>query len=413
MIAGILRQYAFGILPRYVLGQVFKAFGLALATLSSVFVLFVVVPKVAQAGLGPREMLTLIPMAVPGTLPYTAPLALLFAVSVVYGRIASDNEIIAAKASGLGIMTMLWPSFLVGGVLSVGLLVLTQDLVPRTNFNLKNALIRNIEDMFYRVLKQEREFDNKSWPFRIKVGDVRDRVLIDAWFMHRAKSDQSGSPYDLLVFARQATIEFNQSSNAVSVKLVDAYVQGNAEQPDYLLIDNDRLEIQLSNERGLQFSPTVQELTSAQIVTEQAECRRRTEHERRYQSAAAALTIASGRVHRRVRWEQVGKAIADHAYWVQRLAKLETEKHMRTAIACGTFFFVLLGAPVGVWRAKGDFLSAFMTCFLPIILLYYPLTLAGVNLGKEGRLDPFFALWMGNALLAVLGGLVIHPVRKH
>lgn len=412
MIGGFLRRYFLGILPRYVMGQLVKAFVLALTMLSLIFVLFVVVPKVAEAGLGPREIAMLVPMTLPTTLPYCAPLALLFAVSVVYGRIASDNEVIACKASGLGVMNVLWPSFLLGGVLSVGLLVMTREIIPRTNHEARNALIRNIEDMLYRVLDRQREFDNKSWPFRIKVERVEGRVLIGALFTHRGKNADGTSSPDMKVFAHKANIKFDDQRNCVVVKLVDAVVQGEAGQRDFLLIDNERLEIPLEGNRGLGLDPPVQELTSRQLAQEQVKCLVRTQQERRRQSSEAALIIASGRV-RRVKWESVAKAFQDYEYWSQRFDKLETEKHMRTAIACGAFFFVMLGAPVGILRARGDFLSAFMTCFLPIIVLYYPLTLAGVNLGKEGQLDPMLSLWMGNGLLAVLGGLVIRPVRKH
>ena len=57
-------------------------------------------------------------------------------------------------------------------------------------------------------------------------------------------------------------------------------------------------------------------------------------------------------------------------------------------MACGSLFFVILGAPVGILFARRDFLSAFITCFVPIITLYYPLMLFGVNLGKEGSMEP-------------------------
>ena len=78
------------------------------------------------------------------------------------------------------------------------------------------------------------------------------------------------------------------------------------------------------------------------------------------------------------------------------------------------FFFVFLGAPVGIRFAKRDFLSAFITCFLPIILLYYPLTLLGINLGKEGQLNPALALALGNLLLGLLAGLfALPPVLRH
>ena len=59
-------------------------------------------------------------------------------------------------------------------------------------------------------------------------------------------------------------------------------------------------------------------------------------------------------------------------------------------MAVGSLLFVFLGAPVGILFAKRDFLSAFMTCFLPIIGLYYPLMLVGTNLSKEGLLAPLY-----------------------
>jgi lipopolysaccharide export system permease protein len=109
----------------------------------------------------------------------------------------------------------------------------------------------------------------------------------------------------------------------------------------------------------------------------------------------------------------VQRAFIDYGYWYQRLNEFETEKQMRVALACGSFFFVLLGAPVGILFAKGDFLSAFISCFVPIIVLYYPLTLLAVNVGKDGLINPTVALWAGNTLLAILAGFVLPPIIRH
>ena len=47
----------------------------------------------------------LVPYVIPSTLPYTIPVSLLFAATVVYGRLAGDNEIIAIKTAGLSVWT--------------------------------------------------------------------------------------------------------------------------------------------------------------------------------------------------------------------------------------------------------------------------------------------------------------------
>ena len=57
-----------------------------------------------------------------------------------------------------------------------------------------------------------------------------------------------------------------------------------------------------------------------------------------------------------------------------RCTSYETEKQMRIALACGSFFFVLLGAPVGILFAKGDFLSAFITASCRSSFFTIPLT---------------------------------------
>jgi lipopolysaccharide export system permease protein len=167
-------------------------------------------------------------------------------------------------------MTMLWPSFLLGTILSVALLGMTRELIPRTNHEARNALMRNLEDMLYRVLKRQREFDNKSWPFRIKVGDVQDRVLIDAYFIHRKKDEAGGTRSSMQVFAEEATIHFNEKLESVEIRLSDAVVQGNADQPDFVLMNNERIEIPLAREGGLGMDPPVQELTSSQLVRNSA-----------------------------------------------------------------------------------------------------------------------------------------------
>src|SRR5262249_5108713 len=86
----------------------------------------------------------------------------------------------------------------------------------------------------------------------------------------------------------------------------------------------------------------------------------------------------------------------------QKMFGLDAELQLRPALAMGCFFFVLVGCPVGIWFSRSDYLSAFITCFLPIVFLYYPLLLCGTNLAKSGRFDPILTIWAANALMGVI-----------
>src|SRR5262249_9299310 len=107
-----------GILKRYVLGEVVRAFTLALLTITCIFVLFMIMAEAAKMGLTPRDIFALVPFVLPGSLPYTIPVSLLFAVTVVYGRLAADNEVIAVKTAGLSAWTVLSPAIFLGVTLS-------------------------------------------------------------------------------------------------------------------------------------------------------------------------------------------------------------------------------------------------------------------------------------------------------
>src|SRR5262249_26005278 len=85
------------------------------------------------------------------------------------------------------------------------------------------------------------------------------------------------------------------------------------------------------------------------------------------------------------------------------LYQIEAELQMRPALSFGCLCFVLIGCPVGIWFSRSDYLSAFITCFLPIVFIYYPLMLCGTNFAKEGKFHPALAVWAADAVVAFVG----------
>ncbi len=105
--------------------------------------------------------------------------------TVVYGRLAGDNEIIAVKTAGVSVMRILWPTFHLAIVLSLVLLFLSGSWIPQCTHLAKLVLFKDVEDTFYKWLKKDHEFNNPRWPFLIKVPDVKDKVMIEPTFKHR------------------------------------------------------------------------------------------------------------------------------------------------------------------------------------------------------------------------------------
>jgi lipopolysaccharide export system permease protein len=77
------------------------------------------------------------------------------------------------------------------------------------------------------------------------------------------------------------------------------------------------------------------------------------------------------------------------------------EYHLRPAIAGGCLLFVVLGCPVGLWANRADYLSIFVICFLPALLVYYPILFMVGGYARDGRLPMALGVWTANAALAV------------
>ncbi len=400
-----------GILHRYVIDQVLRSFFLALLTITSIFVLFMVMAEASRQGLAPRDIIRIVPFIIPSSLPYTIPVALLFSASVVYGRMAGDNEIVAVKAAGLSATTILVPTWALGLALSGGLFYFSSDAIPRSTHAFRKILFQDVEDMFYKILKKEGQCNIKQWPFYISVKDVEGQTLIDATFKHR-KSKEQPNTFDLQVFAKRAWVHFLPAEGVARVELEDSETNGGESRPFLVWVNGkNMLEYPLPKDGSYKLEKRIQELTNSEMTAQQAELLEKIRTERQLQAVSAALWIGSGRMNR-VDWPGVGEAFREFRYWKRKNAELETEKYLRVSLAAGSLFFVLLGAPVGILFARRDFLSAFISCFLPIIVVYYPLTLGAVNVAKEDIFHPS-VVFAGNGVLALAAGPVWRRVKRH
>ena len=397
-----------GILQRYVLGEVLRAFLLALLTMTAIFVLFMVAAEAVRSKLlTPADIAEIIPFVIPSTLPYTVPVSLLFAVTVVYGRIAGDNEIVAIKSAGCSVWTVIWPTLLLAALLSLGLLHLSQGWIPRSAHRAKLVIFRDLEETFYKFLKRDREFNNPHWPFLIKVRDVEGRVMLDATFKRRSKAKDNTDTYSAIIQAKRAELHFDLERRLVRVHLDQAELQNKGKEQDVMLINRNVLEIPIPREKDFPMNKAIQEYPNDEIESELTKARKMLAEDRKRQAIHVGFEVAAGRFDQ-IRWGEVQRAWVEHGYWQRRCYEFETEKQLRVSMALGSLIFVFLGAPVGILFAKRDFLSAFLTSFVPIITLYYPLMLFGVNLGKEGLMDPTQALLIGNVVLVALA-LWIYP----
>jgi lipopolysaccharide export system permease protein len=89
-----------------------------------------------------------------------------------------------------------------------------------------------------------------------------------------------------------------------------------------------------------------------------------------------------------------------------RLFRLQAEVPRRLSNGFGCLCFALVGIPVAMWKRSADTMSVFFVCFLPILVIYYPLLVAGENLARDGTL-PQYSVWLADGAMLVAGVLLL------
>jgi lipopolysaccharide export system permease protein len=394
------------LLHRYIFSELLKVFALVLTVLTVLLVFVGVFQQATEQGLGPLQLLQVLPFIVPSMLPFTIPATLLLTISVVYGRIAGDQEIVAAKSAGINVMSLMMPAFFLGAVLSVASLLLTDQVIPWAWGNIQRTVISAVEEIFLDRLRTEHQLRYKPKGVDITVTDVVGRTLIHPVFRIQRSNGI------LTVEAEEAYVEFDLARQLAILRFRDGRVDMPTRDPEHVsrltLTGEERLEIPLDMDdeqmkpRHLSIRQIDQELLILQDERRQFE-------ERRQVEAAMALTLG----HFDALTSRSFATSSAIAVGERRVDSLRTEFHSRFALACSCLFFVLLGTPFAVLGAKNQFLTSFLFCFGPIVGAYYPLVLGLMAQAKRGHVNPAGAMWIGNLLLLLVAVYFLRRVMRH
>ncbi|MEZ6127717.1 MAG: LptF/LptG family permease [Planctomycetaceae bacterium] len=391
------------LLQRYILGELLRVFCLLVIVLTVMLVFVGLLREASEQGLGLSQIVQIMPFVVPSMLPFTIPATLLLTVTVVYGRMAGDLEITAAKAAGLNPLSLLMPAFGLGLVLAIGSFGLTNYAIPWAVDNIERIVTQAIEDIFLDRLAAQHFVSEPERGFSITVEDIRDRILINPTFRYR-----NGEHEQVTLNARAAKIRFDMEERKVRVLLKDAHASVPGKEMA-MALDEKELAFEMDEHISRR---NARHLTIASIEEKIAEYRMNLSLNQFQRDQEAAMLLMTGDFQQLASKQiqtygnyQLG---ADYA-----TRSMTTEMHSRYAMAGSCLFFALIGGPFAIYQARRQFITAFIMCFLPILLVYYPITFLMGNLGKIGSVDPTWGMWIPNAILAVAGWFVLRRVVRH
>lgn len=316
------------------------------------------------------EVAWLAVLSLPWIVVLTLPMAFLLGVLIGVGRMAGDSEIVALRACGVGPAAIYRPALAAAAVLSVGVFLLYNLVLPRANEVLSRALARVAATSVVNVVRPR--------TFR----EARSGVTL---FFDRAAPD-------------------GRTLEGVFVKLGEEYekdLRVIVARRGVLTLEEDRLWLDLFNSAVHEYDAS----DPSRYRTNRSQAQRLLIAGDIWNSPAAKVSYEKSlRSQSLSELAATAKRVRRQSPENSRLAWVEIHKKLSIPFAC--LAFAVIGIPLAETSRRGGKGSAFAIS-LAIIILYYVLLSSGETWAQQDRLPPGIAIWIPNALLMAGGAIAI------
>lgn len=381
-----------------------KVFAISSAGFVLLMLLIGLADQARDKNIGPDVMLQLIPYLIPEALMFAMPATCLFSVCVVFGRMAADNELTAIAAMGLPKSVVVMPAIILAFVLSLFAVWLNDISFAWSYWGVERVVMASSDKIIYGVLEQEGSF--RTDDFSIEVAAVNDRELIQPTLTLNSSRNQG-----IRATAASATLESIPEKHSIMFTMHNGFVDAEG-KASYRFDDYEQHLIALkSPEKVAKAFDEPGHLYLNQIGDAIKKQSQSIDHMTQDDAVVAATQWICGDMvgMTTTTWEDRSKELDKAVY---RHHRLHVVPHRRWANGFSCLAFAVIGIPVAMKLKAGNFATTFGICFLPILFLYYPLFMVGLNGAKQMTL-PAYGAWLGNIACLLIGGfLLIGQLRK-
>jgi lipopolysaccharide export LptBFGC system permease protein LptF len=176
-------------LQTYIFRELLKSFGLTVLALSALFAMGGGLYNVMQyEGVTTGDLFRVLPMLIPIVITVTMPLAALFSATMVYGRLAADNELTACRAAGVNVHRLFLPAVLLALGVSIFSMFSMNVMIPQALQQIVQFAKSNVRDLAFARIRQTGYLhstklgDNRYILTASAVRDVSEGALIEKGF---------------------------------------------------------------------------------------------------------------------------------------------------------------------------------------------------------------------------------------
>ena len=314
----------------------------------------------------------------PYVLVHALPIGVLVGVLLTMGRLSSQNEILAMRASGFSILQIASPVFPIAIVGAAFAIIINFEFGPKALGEYRNELAETIKESPLRLIS-ERVFVKEFPKHIVYTGEKRDNLLKDLWIWKLDEKERSTR----IINADTGVFEYDQQQGFLKLKLQNGSIQ---------FMDRDNPEDLDSPPQQLDFEEWPIELSLDGILG------KRTQETKVYWLTFSEL------LQERKRLEKLIKSSPSESLEQSRKELMQAKMAFQEKFAMGYSVVTLsiLGIPLSiVTKRKETYVNLFIA--MGIALVYYASMFVVGSLGDWHRLRPDLLYWIPNIALQALG----------
>jgi lipopolysaccharide export system permease protein len=312
------------------------------------------------------------------------PMAVLIACIIAFGRMSSDGELTAIRASGISIFSVARPAILIALVLSITMFFFNNTILPETNYRL-------------RLMQGEILSRNATLAIEPNVYIKLEGFVL----ICRSKNDKTGELYNVVLYmmetdkekkremeitAASGTINYDEDGLKAVLILKDGQIHNIEKVPrkenTYTLINFSQLnKVIIFNDH--------------QDITAKSKSAKEKSIWQLMEDIHPNVNIKG--------YETSGERLKQPI-----IIRLRYEMHTRFALPFGCLAFAFIGIPMGFHSRRSGKSIGFGLSLVPIFIYFIGMKL-GDAIGITGVIHPGLAAWLPNIIVTALGiGLLVY-----
>src|SRR5438445_7771872 len=384
------------VLDRYLARELVSPFAFACALLTFFLVIdriYHLTDLVITKGVPLHLVLELLAFMLPLFVAYTLPMALLVAVLLAGGRLASDLEIVAFKAAGVSALRLFRPVLAASLMIAGATAVLTLVVHPAANGEFQRQLVRILQARAASA-PQEPVFNSTFGDLTIYVEDVStSQVALRGILV----SDERDPMLSRIISAREGRLLTDESNRRITLRMMNGAVN----EADILPVDVPKATVDTPSPTGGAAGASRYRYTRFDIYDMSLSVDSPLKGAPRVEKPEKDLSLAD-----------LGAKIAEYRDDPHSRAPFEIERHKRYALPMAALVFGLVGFPLAIRSHRGG-RSIALVGSLTILVTYYLLMTSLEGAALRARVPAILAIWAPNALFGTVGlGLLIAIARE-